>query len=262
MTFPSLASGGLWAAHEARPAQTRLLAELPLTVLVGVTGVGKSTALAALPPGQLRVLPDRREITDAVMLWPQVGRAVSDRQERFALSARYREQHPGGMAQALAELWAAPHAGERLVFDGLRGLDEVQYAAEQFAGWRFINLHAPDALRLRRLLGRQDAFDQVAASKQAAGARVSGALLGELQQLPGAAAVFAPGELAYLAALEPHFAPAEILAKTRIVLSERQHYDPAAAREYLLSLPAGRVLDLDTAALTPGEVARRIGDWL
>jgi len=41
------------------------LRDLPLTVLVGVTGVGKSTALAAL--GDVRVLPDRREVTDAVM---------------------------------------------------------------------------------------------------------------------------------------------------------------------------------------------------
>ncbi len=36
------------------------------------------------------------------------------------------------MAQALGELWTAPVPGERLVFDGLRGLDEVRYAAETF----------------------------------------------------------------------------------------------------------------------------------
>ena len=156
------------AQQTARP-----LASWPLIVLVGVTGVGKSTALAALSgptssgPG-LRVLPDRRQVTDAVMIGPQAGRAVSDREERFALTAHYREAHPGGMAQALGGLWADPLAAEPLVFDGLRGLNEVQYAAEAFAAWRFINLHAPDALRVRRLLGRGDAFDQVGRGRWAA----------------------------------------------------------------------------------------------
>ena len=254
MLSTDLNRSGLWTA-QTRPAQARSLADCPLIVLVGVTGVGKSTALAALPP-MFRVLPDRREITDAVMLWPQAGRAVSDRQERFTLTARYRQTHPGGMAQALGELWAAPQAGEQLVFDGLRGLGEVRYAAEQCAGWRFVNLHAPDLLRLRRLLGRHDAFDR------AAGAPSASDLLSGLQQLEGVGSVFTPAELEQMAALQQHFSPAEILSKARIVLSERQHYDPEAAREYLLKLPAGRVLDLDTGILTPGEVARRTLAWL
>ncbi|MCD0177696.1 ATPase, partial [Deinococcus sp. 14RED07] len=80
----------------------RRLSDLPLTVLVGVTGVGKSTALAALTGADpaMRVLPDRREVTDAVMILPATGGApVRDREERFRLTARYRQQHPGGMAQ-------------------------------------------------------------------------------------------------------------------------------------------------------------------
>ncbi|GAA4007087.1 ATPase [Deinococcus rubellus] len=262
---------GLWPGQESQPGQARPseaqrsnirppnaqpLSTLPLIVLVGVTGVGKSTALAALGAERLRILPDRREVTDAVMIGPLAGKSVTDRQERFALTARYREAHPGGMAQALGGLWAAPEAGERLVFDGLRGLDEVQYAAEQFAGWRFVNLHAPDVLRVRRLLGRNDSFDQVSAAG-------GGDLARELAALSGAAQVFAPAELAELAALESAgHSPADILAKTKIVLTEKLNYDPAAARTFLLTLPPERVLGLDTAALPPEEVARRIRGWL
>ncbi len=203
MTLSPSGLEGLWLGHDVRPETARPLASWPLIVLVGVTGVGKSTALAALNgptlggPG-LRVLPDRRQVTDAVMIWPQAGRAVSDREERFKLTAQYRETHPGGMAQALGELWAEPLAAQPLVFDGLRGLNEVQYAAEVFAAWRFINLHAPDALRVRRLLGRGDAFDNAGGT---VGGGVDGDLRAALAALPGAAQVLTPGELGDLAAL-------------------------------------------------------------
>lgn len=236
-----------------------VLAEQPLLVLVGVTGVGKSTALAAL--GSLNLLPDRREVTDAVMIWPLAGRAVTDREERFALSARYRELHPGGMAQALGTLHADPARWSGpLVFDGLRGQEEVEYAASNFPAWRFVSLHAPDSLRVRRLLGRADRFDTVA---DTAGAGEGTHLRRALQELPGAAQVFTSAELSELAALEASgFTPTDVLAKTRIVVSERQHYDPQAARRVLASLPAVRHLELDTAALSPQEVAEQIAAWL
>lgn len=239
----------------------RPLADWPLTVLVGVTGVGKSTALQALQaarPG-LRVLPNRREVTDAVMLWPLAGRAVTDREERFALTARYRETHPGGMAQALASLRADPaHWGQEAVFDGLRGLDEVKYAAQHFPAWRFVALGAPDTVRVRRLLGRADTFDRVSleASREA-----SGDLRAALEALPGAAEVFSPAELEELAALGTAHAPGDVLSKVKIVLSERRHYDPAAAESHLRTLPPARALVLDTVALNPQQVAVRVQAW-
>ncbi|GAA5533241.1 ATPase [Deinococcus aluminii] len=247
--------------HTAPPSSPheRRLAELPLTVLVGVTGVGKSTALAALRAAapQARVLPDRREITDRVMIWPVSGGPVSDRAERFRLTARYREQHPGGMAYALGTLTAdTRHWGERPLFDGLRGREEVEYAARHFPAWRFVALHAPDVVRVRRLLGRADAFDRVA------GGHTGGNLHAELAALPGVDAVFTPAELGALAALEAEGdPPGDILAKTRIVLTERQHYDPDAAAAFLRTLPPERALLLDTVALSPGQVAAAIGAW-
>ncbi|WP_216325355.1 AAA family ATPase [Deinococcus aestuarii] len=246
-------------AAPPRPPHERLLAELPLTVLVGVTGVGKSTALAALGeanPG-LRVLPDRRMVTDHAVIAPLAGGPVSDRAERFRLTALYRERHPGGMAHALGTLSAdTRHWGERPLFDGLRGLEEVRHAAEHFPRWRFVALVAPDVVRVRRLLGRADSFDR------AAGGEAGKDLRADLATLPGAAAVFTPAELDGLAALvaEGH-SPADLLARVRIVVTERAHYDPDAASAFLGTLPPSRALVLDTVALSPAQVAQAVRSW-
>lgn len=239
------------------PAE-RPLGDLPLTVLVGVTGVGKSTALAALREADpaLKVLPDRREVTDAVMILPLSGGPVSDREERFRLTALYRQTHPGGMAQALGSLLAdTGHWGEQPVFDGLRGEDEVRYAAAHFPRWRFVALGAPDAVRVRRLLGRGDHFDQI---------RTEGAedLRAALEGLKGSAEVFTAAELDDLAGLvkEGH-RPEDILAKTKIVLSERRNYDPAAAEAALRTLPPERALILDTVRLSPEQVGAAVRAW-
>ncbi|MFC4427428.1 ATPase [Deinococcus navajonensis] len=238
------------------------LANLPLTVLVGVTGVGKSTALRALQEAtpDIRVLPDRREVTDAVMLWPLAGGPVTDREHRFRLTAEYRLAHPGGMAQALGTLQAdTRHWGQGPIFDGLRGLDEVKHAAQHFPAWRFVALGAPDAVRVRRLLGRADSFDRI----QGSGGSGAQNLRTSLGALPGAEAVFGPAELDALADLasEGH-SPDEILAKTRIVLSERRQYDPQAAEAYLRTFPPARALVLDTVALGPAEVAQAVRGWV
>ena len=249
---------GLRAADSPPKSAERPLGELPLTVLVGVTGVGKSTALAALQAtdAALKVLPDRREVTDAVMIWPQAGGPVRDREERFRLTALYRQTHPGGMAQALGSLLAdTDHWGETPVFDGLRGEDEVRYAAEHFPRWRFVALGAPDPVRVRRLLGRGDRFDQI----QADGAEDLRAALGGLT---GSAEVFTTADLDALAGLvsEGHRAE-DILAKTKIVVSERRNYDPGAAEAVLRTLPSERALILDTVQLSPEQVGAAVRAW-
>ncbi|WP_291429958.1 ATPase [Deinococcus sp.] len=247
-------------ADAASPApHERRLSQLPLTVLVGLTGVGKSTALAALTAADagVRVLPDRREVTDAVMILPLAGAAVRDREERFRLTAQYRQAHPGGMAQALGSLLAdTGHWGQTPVFDGLRGLDEVRFAAQSFPAWRFVALGAPDTVRVRRLLGRADAFDQVG------GAQGGTTLRESLADLKGAAEVFTPQELDALAELPAQgFAPDDVLAKVKIVVSERRNYDPVAAEAFLRTLPPARALVLDTVALDPAGVARAVRTW-
>lgn len=239
------------------PREVRL-GEVPLTVLVGVTGVGKSTALAALRGADpaARVLPDRRQITDDVMILPLAVGPVTDRAERFALTARYRQLHPGGMAHALGTLSAdLDHWGGHLIFDGLRGLEEVEYAAATFPAWRFVALNAPDPVRVRRLLGRADRFDRLAGGD-------GSDLRAALDRLPGVGEVFTPAELDALAAVQGQgYAPADVLAKTAIVVTERQHYDPDAASAFLRTLPPRRALVLDTVALGPEQVAAAIREW-
>lgn len=241
------------AGHEAR------LGDLALTVLVGVTGVGKSTALNALGSGT-RILPDRREITDAVMILPLAGHAVTDREERFHLTAKYREQHLGGMAEALGSLVADTHFwGKHPVFDGLRGLDEVRYATQTFPDWRFIALGASDVVRVQRLLGRADQFDKVSSITDLDHSD----LLAALKALQADQEVFSDVELQHIAEFtnEGHSA-ADILAKTKIVLTERLNYDPTAADMFLATLPPERALRLDTVDLSPEEVAQTIRKWI
>ena len=67
------------------------------------------------------------------MIEPLAGHAVTDREQRFRLTAQYRTTYPGGMAQALGELLADTAVwGRTPVFDGLRGLEEVSFAARHY----------------------------------------------------------------------------------------------------------------------------------
>jgi AAA domain len=236
------------------------LSKLGFFVLVGVTGVGKTTTLEALKSAgwQFSSLPDRRIVTDVVMIEPLAGKSVSDREERFALTAKYRELHPGGMAQAIGMLQLnLEQIKTPLVFDGLRGLEEVSFAAKTYPKARFIVLDAPDETRVERLLGRSDAFDSISNSHP------SGATLEQLQAIKGVEKVFSQHQLEKFANLEHHgLSPSEIVAKTKIVVTERRNYDPIEARDYLLQLDSKRVLYIDTTTAKPEIIAQRIMDWV
>jgi hypothetical protein len=167
------------------------------------------------------------------------------------------------MADAVAQLLAAPEAAQRwLVFDGLRGANEVHAAAASLPLARFVLLDAPDWVRVQRLLQRQDAFDQVAApsaaniTQQAQGFAALG--------IPEAAALFSPAqEAAMLGWMQTgEVSAAELAAKLQIVVEERRSYDPAATLAALYAHAPGRTLHLDTVALSPAEVARSILAWL
>src|SRR5215203_3654041 len=124
---PSLAIGA------ERAEGWRSISALPLVVLVGVTGVGKSTLLDQLVQHEASylLLPDRRDLTDQLIISAmQVADGlpivpVTDRGQRFAYTRRYREQFEGGMAHALTQLWVNDDAPTLLLFDGLRGANEV-----------------------------------------------------------------------------------------------------------------------------------------
>ena len=231
------------------------LSECPMLVLVGVTGVGKSTTLAALHQLGLgfNALPERREITDAVIF---SGEPITDRAQRFERTAAFRTAHPGGMAQALEQVHVA--LTPPILFDGLRGLAEVTYAAHAFPLARFVALDAPDTVRVSRLLGRGDAFDTVQ-SKTARTSSSAASTLELLHAINGIQAVFSSSQLASLAALPQ--APSEIAAKVSIVVTERQHYDPVTANAFLQALPSHRALYAETALEPAQIIAQRIKTW-
>lgn len=239
----------------------RAVAELPLLILVGVTGVGKSTTLALLEGGDppVRQLPDRRSLADQLITKVQLDagepmRAVTDRAERFEYTRRYREQNPGGLAQALSQLWLDPAQWPLpLCFDGLRGAAEVSYAAEHLPRARFAVLDAPDVVRVERLLGRGDGFDRVAVPATGGDARPG-------LDVPGAEALFSPAEEARLLGLVASEAVSaeDLRAKVAIVVTERQNYDPSAAIAALQRLAPQRTVVVDTTTNTPEQAAERI----
>lgn len=242
-----------------------------LLFLMGLTGVGKSTAVNALQSAgtPLTLLPNRRALTDALII-PEMQRAarqpvqrVGDRLERFELTRRYREAYPGGMVHALGQYLGGrffeanpPEERGTLVFDNLRGLDEARAGVETFPEARFILLDAPPLVRLLRLIGRHDSFDQVAATRLE-----NTSFAEQLTALDGLQTVFDPCELARL---EAHGVPKEDLLKaTRIILGEAAQYDMTAAAAYLrVEKDAKSFLYLDTAERSVDEVQARIQEWL
>lgn len=250
------------------------MAERALLIVVGLTGVGKSTTLEALRaavPGA-RLLPNRRALADALVL-PEAQRLegepqqpVGDRLERFRLSARYRRAHPGGMAHALQRFLTsdAPGTGDAplTLFDNLRGAEEVGYAVQAFDDARFVALEAPAAVRVLRLAGRRDAFDHVdagAAAHRAGRAPGHDALLERLRRIEGLERL---ADLPRLAADAAGLDPDAVETGARVVAEESLHYDPVAAWRRLEPLPERRRLRLDSGRLDPREVVERLASWL
>ncbi len=245
------------------------LTRFPLVIVVGLTGVGKSTVIEALQNDvDFTLLPNRREITDDVIIAPlqqadgHPPQIVADRIKRFEYTARYRAEYPGGMAHALSRLAINPtQVSPLLIFDGLRGLNEVEHAVAYFPQARFIVLDAPDTVRLSRLLQRADAFD--AAKIQLSAANQD--LMTRLMSIQDIESVFSREQLQQLAqvAHTVDMSTNEVIKKVSIIAEERRNYDSGAAREYLTgALPARQALVVDTATQSPQAVAERVKAWV
>ncbi len=256
------------------PAGWQPIAAAPLLILVGVTGVGKSTLLlelARIGPAH-HLLPDRRDLTDRLMISRMQAEegeplgAVLDRGRRFDYTRRYREQFPGGMAHALTQLWLADDAPAQLwIYDGLRGDNEVRHAAENLPRARFVMLDAPDLVRVQRLLGRGDAFDKISQDRPAANDLAAPeATSFEAIDLPQARAIFsAAEEQTMLGWVRRGAVPAEELrAKLLIVLEERRSYDPNTTIDALRLHAPRRTLYIDTVAHPLSAVAAQVLAWL
>ena len=255
---------------EHAPPHFQALTERPLVVMVGLTGVGKSTILKALAQRGVDYtpLPDRREITNQIiiaLLQQEDGQSIQpvfDRVKRFEYTARYRAKFPGGMAHALSRIVVDPaQTRPLLVFDGLRGLNEVQHAISYFPRARFVMLDAPDMIRLNRLLKREDAFDTTTIRTSLATQN----LMAALTAVPNIEAVFAEEQLRQIArtARATEISADAVVKKITIIVEERRNYDSSAARVHLTrTLAPKQVLVLDTSTHPVDVLARRMAEWL
>ncbi|MEQ9638417.1 MAG: ATPase [Alphaproteobacteria bacterium] len=245
------------------PAGWTTLVERPLVVVVGLTGVGKTTTLGGLDARATPFieLPNRRWLTDEIMIPAAaadlgVALPVTDRAERFRMTARYRETHPGGMAELLTALAVPADASGPFVFDGIRGANEADYAAKHLPNARFCALVAPDAVRLTRLLIRADPFD---------GGPVGGGfdratadnLLRSSGVIPQAER---PDLLDWLAA--NHIGADDLKGRLDAVAEERRNYDPDATVAALRAGAGDRLTVVDTTVTGPADAARALAALL
>jgi hypothetical protein len=253
------------------PAGFRPLTDLPLVIVVGLTGVGKSTVLELLPANGLNftLLPNRRQLTDQIIMASLQAEAgerphpITDRVERFEYTARYRAKFPGGMAHALSRVAVNPTQVQSfLIFDGLRGLNEVQHAVDYFPQAHFIVLDAPDTIRLNRLLQRGDSFDTTNTTGESLPA---GEDMAAFLAVPRVETVFSAEQLQQIAGMAQaaQIPLDEVVQKVSIIVKERHNYDSGAAREYLAqTLPPSKVRVIDTSIDPASEIARKVVEWL
>ena len=237
------------------PAGWLPLPKAELVVFVGLTGVGKTSALSLtlekLPGG---LLPDRRNLTDRIII---IGddQSVPDRLERFARTRAFRERRPGGMAEILEALSIDPAQLARPVFfDGLRDEAEVRHAAEVLPQARFVALAAGNGVRLARLLGRADPFD---VARVPAGG-------GATESLDDAKGLLSPLEIEALrqAIASGALSLPDVRAKLAIIREEQLSYDPEGALAALSAAAVGRCVVIDTGGLDAETVARRVVAFL
>ena len=213
--------------------------------IIGLTGVGKSSTLEVLLSNNehFLLLPNRRQLTDDIII-PHIQKMrgeklqkVSDRAKRFELTAAYRDIFPGGMAHVVETYLQNNEfpASTTLVFDNLRGENEVRAAIDKFPQTtRFIMLDAPEQVRLQRLLGRQDEFDQITLEKA-------------LQNDASLAGVSAQ----------------ELEKATKIIHSEKQNYDAQKTASFLKeNLCEKRLCYIDTSHYNIEQVNNIIQEWL
>lgn len=148
------------------PSGWRAATTVPLVVLVGLTGAGKTTLAQTLATaGRVALLPGRRRLTDAVILGENA--ATLDRTGRFSATARFRKAAPGGMGEVLAALSIATPPACPHLFDGLRGAAEIAFFAPRAPLAVFLVFNVSNETRAQRIAARGEKFDGVASGSAA-----------------------------------------------------------------------------------------------
>lgn len=250
------------------------LVDYPLLILVGLTGVGKSTVSASLFDLGLdfTLLPNRRTLTDqfiipTIMKMEEVNEVKSScRVARFYYTHRYKQIFPAGMVHVLSQLQIDPSQVRfPMIFDGLRGKDEVNYALKILPKAKFVLLEAPEYVRLQRLLIRNDSFDKVAQSIQIShdyGVKNNSnfADLG----IPEASDLFSSAETtAILTQVQQGlYSVSTLRDRLMIMIEERRSYDPLTTKAALEKLAPEINLVIDTTDFSPEQIAKKIIHFL
>ena len=265
---PQLGSGS------PAPKGWQPVSALPLLILVGTMGAGKSTTVnALLDTGcQFHLLPNRRVLTNLLIVAPlqreeNLPVQTLDRNGRLPFIRRYKERHPAGLAYALSQMVINltpedPTCEKFFLFDGLRGDKEIFYAAKAMPRAIFALLDTPDIIRIKRILDRQDPYDRFFPEggnpNTAASARhlVSFAEIGE----PKAAQMFTVQEEQELLGMVNmgEITAEELRDKLHLILVERNLYDMRTTVGALRSAAPDRTLFVDTTRYTPVQIAEQV----
>ncbi len=260
---------------ETPPEGWRAITAFPLLILVGGSGVGKSVAIQQLTqrwhPEALYVLPNRRELTDRLVVAPLQradGAEVKalGRMEKLAYIRRFRQLHPPGLAYPFAHLWVDGRLLDGrglLVFDGLRGEEEVRFAAAALPQARFAAFDAPVFVRLCRLINRNDAYDSVSGSPARPllnNGLQNGTNLCQRLGVPEACGMFSPDEEEALHGLlaSGEVAEKDLRDRLKVLAGEYGLYDVEAAIRILNDLAPERTVTIDTVTHNPQQVGKRL----
>ncbi|MFN6479789.1 AAA family ATPase [Nostoc sp. DedQUE07] len=246
------------------------ITSFPLLIIVGMTGVGKSTIAKALAKEGLdfTLLPNRRVLTERVIIAPMLKMQEKliqphCRIKRLTYTRLYREYFPGGMGHILASLHINPQqVNSMLVFDSLRGENEIRYAAKALKNAKFVMLTAPNTVRLERLIKRHDSFDRIANQELDDCMQIIPEVLSNFASLgvPEASAYFTPKEEQQILELvsKQVVTSLELREKLKIFIEESQNYDSVLTKQILEAMDTSdRSLIIDTI-VSPQESAKAI----
>lgn len=227
--------------------------------IVGLTAVGKTTSIAALKNNNYKLLPNRRELTDLIII-PEIQEdlgqnkiSIKDRLERFKLTAKYRQKYPQAIVYALQSYLKDKPKGNYF-FDNIRGANELKAAKNSFVNSYFIFLDAPFAIRLQRLIGRNDSFDSIQNSE------FDSNFIKALKGIKNADKIF---DLKTIAKLGQDIKEQEkIIAAVKIIATENEYYNSKTAKEYLDSLEKDSYIYIDTSENSILEVSKKIEGFI
>ena len=254
------------------------LSTLPLLILVGAMGAGKSTTVQALTDigCKFRLLPNRRILTNLLIVAPlqredKVPVQTLDRVGRLPYIRRFKQRHPAGLAHALSDLVIKPPEDKRsserfLLFDGLRGEKEIRHTVDALPLAQFAMLETSTMVRIKRILARQDVYDQFSDNPGEQNPSPSPQELDSFATIgvSEAAGLLSTDEEQELLSLvrDGHASLTELRDKLRLILVERSLYKMEATLAALQTLAPDRTAFLNPAVQTPQQIAAKINSHL